>query len=284
VQVRRGPDDGTLYTLEGSAGRYTQTEITDHHNPADWFPDSHPPMPDIVAHGSEATEVWACVGCHLPNGAGHPDSGNLAGLPVEYLIRTMNDFRDGSRQNAMLDSPGIMVRFAAVMTDEQIRAAAEYYASLPPVKFTEVIETETVPETFVGAGNLRQPVEGGGMEPLGQRIIELPVDAQRTVLRDPRASFIAYVPPGSVAKGEEIVTTGGGKTVACGFCHGPELKGAGDVPGLAGRFPIYLVRQMFSFQEGTRKGPMASSMQGVAASLSEDDILNIAAYIGSLDP
>ena len=54
----RGPDDGTLYTVEGSDLELTQTEINNHYNPPDWYPSEHPPMPDIVANGLEP-EVWA---------------------------------------------------------------------------------------------------------------------------------------------------------------------------------------------------------------------------------
>ena len=47
-------------------------------------------------------------------------------------------------------------------------------------------------------------------------IIELPEDLHRIELRDSRTGFVAYVPPGSIKKGEVLVKTGGkGRTVAC---------------------------------------------------------------------
>jgi len=49
---------------------------------------------------------------------------------------------------------------------------------------------------------------GEGMEPIGQRIIEVPDDPILTTLRDWRIGFTTYVPPGSVKKGETLVTTG----------------------------------------------------------------------------
>jgi hypothetical protein len=85
-----------------------------------------------------------------------------------------------------------------------------------------------VPTTFVGAGNMRFATTDGKKEPIGNRIIELPEDAEKAELRDGHSSFVAYVPKGSIAKGEELATTGGdhvengkivkGKTVACGIC------------------------------------------------------------------
>ncbi len=279
----RPPDDGTLYSVEGSDLELTQTEINNRFSPPDWYPDEHPPMPDIVAIGREP-DVWACAYCHLPNGAGHPESANLAGLPADYIVQQMNDYASGARVSAPEGNPGIMVGFAQAITDEEIREAAEYFASLPPVKWNEVIEAEMVPETFFGAGAMRHAVPGGGMEPIGMRIIEIPTDSHGAELRDSHSPFMAYAPPGSLAAGEELATTGGGKTVQCSICHGPELKGLGDVPSLAGRSPIYMARQMFDIKHGARSGPSAALMQSVVANLTEEDILNLAAYAGSLDP
>ena len=75
------------------------------------------------------------------------------------------------------------------------------------------------------------------MEPLGDRIIETPISPEDTEpMRNPRSGFIAYVPPGSLKRGEELVVRGGnGKTVGCAACHGEGLKGNENFPSLAGR-------------------------------------------------
>jgi cytochrome c553 len=125
-------------------------------------------------------------------------------------------------------------------------------------------------------------LEGNEKEPLGQRIIETPVDAEGTeVLRNPRSGFIAYVPTGSIKKGEALVTNGAGKTTQCAVCHGADLKGLGPVPGLAGRSPSYLVRQMYDMQQGARHGTWTDLMKPVVAKLTQDDMMNIAAYTSS---
>jgi cytochrome c553 len=103
-------------------------------------------------------------------------------------------------------------------------------------------------------------------------------------LNDPYSGFIAYVPVGSIEKGRELVTTGGGKTLPCGACHGPGLKGLGNVPGLAGRLPTYNTRQMLDIKQGTRNGAGAALMKPVVENLSLDDIINITAYTASLTP
>jgi hypothetical protein len=64
--------------------------------------------------------------------------------------------------------------------------------------------------------------------------IELPEDVAKARSRDPRTGFVAYVPTGSVAKGEMLAKTGGaGKTMPCEICHSEGLKGMGSVPRLA---------------------------------------------------
>jgi len=70
----------------------------------------------------------------------------------------------------------------------------------------------------------------------------------------------------------------------CGSCHGADLKGIGPVPGIAGRSPSYLVRQMYDMQQGTRNAMWTQLMKPVVAKLSEEDMLAIAAYTSSRMP
>jgi cytochrome c553 len=60
------------------------------------------------------------------------------------------------------------------------------------------------------------------------------------------------------------------------------LKGLADVPGIAGRSPSYLVRQLYDLQRGKRHGLAAPLMQPVVARLTNDDFVAIAAYVTSL--
>jgi len=93
------------------------------------------------------------------------------------------------------------------------------------------------------------------------------------------------VPVGSLAKGEALVTNGGpGKTVACGACHGPELKGLGPLPSIAGRSPSYMFRQLYDFGHGHRTGEWSPLMAQVVSNLDQDDMLAIVAYLASVDP
>lgn len=242
-------------------------------------------MPDVVSHGKKP-EVFACGLCHYPNGKGRPENASVNGYPVEYFIQQMNDFKNGNRKSAepRKANTNLMMQFAKNMTDAEIKAAAEYFAAMPYTPWIKVMETATVPKTRI-QGGMFLTLEGKETEPIGNRIIETPVNAEATeVLRDPHSSFIAYVPMGSVKKGEALVTKANGKTTQCAVCHGADLKGIGPVPGLAGRSPSYVFRQMNDMKQGMRKGTWTPLMKPVVESLAEDDMLAIAAYTASLKP
>jgi len=278
VQPLTIPDDGKPKTAPGSERTYTRKQINDLFNPPDWYPAMHPPMPQVVAHGN-APGVRACAACHLPTGTGHDESAYVAALPVRYAIEQMEDYKSGARKGS-----GSMTTIAAHITDDETRAAAEYFASLKPRKWIRVAETDTVPKTYVGPGNKRLRLPGGGTEPIGNRIIEIPEDEEVVLNRDPRLGFVAFVPKGSIAKGQTLATTGGGRTLPCAICHGPELQGLGDVPPIAGRQATYIVRQLYMMKDGDRSGPSAALMQQVVKNLTVDDMLALAAYAASREP
>jgi|TARA_B110000196_G_scaffold314432_1_gene322595 cytochrome c553 len=279
-------DVDTVFDLPGSAGPFTYGQIRDAFAPADWYPNDHPTMPDIVANG-RYPDVWACALCHYPNGKGRPENAGIAGLPKDYFIQQLRDFQNNMRKSAQPRkfNTSLMVTIAQGMTDQQIEEAAEYYGSMPWTPWVRVIETEEVPKSRFVVG-MYVPIEGeeAGMEPLGMRIMETPENVERAeIMRDPRAGFIAYAPIGSVAKGQELVTNGGGKTIQCGICHGADLMGLGYVPGIAGRSPTYTVRQLHDIKQGSRRGTSTNLMQPVVSGLEVEDMINIAAYLASID-
>ena len=265
--------------LPDSDRSYTQAQIENDFAPPDWFPEDHPPMPAVVANGRPPA-VKACSKCHVTNGAGHPESSDLAGLPEAYIIRQMIDFRDGHRKGGRA---GSMLPIARAVSEEEVREAARYYASLPRPKWTKVVEIDTVPKTELHIGGMRFAIDSGGTEPIGDRIIELPQAPERAHLRDSRIGFVANVPVGSVARGEALVK-GGDDRQPCASCHGPDLKGFGEVPHLAGRSPMYVFRQLNDIKAGARAGANAELMQPIVARLSQDDMLAISAYLATLSP
>ena len=270
------PEDPAPRSLEGSTRQYTMAQVDDLANPPDWYPDQHPAPPEVVAKGEGAR--LACGACHLMSGLGHPESANLAGLSADYIVQQLKDFRSGERVDPMR-----MSGIAKVVTDEQVAEAAKYFASLPRRPFNKVVEAPEVPNTILRNGRMRYVAEGGGMEPMGTRVITVPENAERARQRDPFSGFVTYAPAGSLARGKALVETGGGKTLACTICHGVDLKGLASIPALAGAHPVYTARQMYWFKDGTRKGAMAAQMTPVIAALADEDIVAIAAYLGSIN-
>jgi cytochrome c553 len=277
----RPADDSKVMQVPGSSRTYTLKQLEDSRNPPDWFPDEHPPMPSVVAHG-RAPDVRACITCHVGNGHGHPENSRLPGGTAAYLARQLRDFRSGARAG---EAPVNMIKIAKALTDDEIKEAAGYFAGLKTLRWTRVVESDTVPRTYFGRGNMRLPLAGGGTEPIGKRIVEIPEDPSRVALRDPHSGFISYAPVGSIARGKELVATGGaGKTVPCAICHGPALKGIGDVPGIAGRSALNIARQLYYFRHGERNGALAGLMKLPVEKLDADDMLAISAYVTSLEP
>lgn len=286
---RPAPDE-SLHRVPNSTLALTMAQVDDVHNVPDWHPDDHPKPPDVVLHG-HSPGLEACAHCHMPNGTGTLviQAAPLAGLPAAYIEQQAADYRAGKRGPA--DShfgPGRMMPFILKLAnDDDIKAAAEYFASLSLRPYLRVVESAKVPATMV-SGMMMAPTEGPS-EAIGTRIVELPEDMERTRLKDSESGVVAYVPPGSVKRGETIVTTGAlganrGAITACTVCHGLDLKGLGPVPPIAGRSPSYIVRQLYDIREGTRAGTWSALMRPVVTKLTADDMVAIAAYTASRAP
>jgi cytochrome c553 len=278
------PDDGVPRRVPGSSAAYTLTQLRDRFIAPVWHPQEHPPLPPVVAQGRKP-DVFACGFFHRADGPGGPENSNLAGLPAAYIVQQMNDYKSGARRTAVPKrNVDLMIGLAKAATNEEIAAAAAYFSALKPRQHTRVVETDTVPKTFIIANHYAS-LPSGEKEPIGKRIIEVPEDLEQFISRDTHARFVAYVPVGSVARGEALVKTGGaGKTLACMTCHGPDLKGVGQIPGIAGRSTNYTARQLYDIKHGFRAGALAILMKDVVAKLEEDDIVAIAAYLAAQSP
>ena len=187
-------------------------------------------------------------------------------FPPDTSIQQMADYKNGLRKTseAKMGPPNTMMVIGKAANDAEVKAAAEYFASIKPKPWIKVIETKMVPKTHV-SGWMFVETEGAGkgMEPIGSRVIEMPVDLERTELRDSKSSFIAYAPVGSIKKGEALVTTGGaGKTIKCSICHGADLKGLGNVPSISGRSPSYIARQLYDIQQGQSQWSLDPADEG----------------------
>jgi cytochrome c553 len=272
--------------LPDSAATYTEAQLNDLFAAPDWHPATHTPMPPVVAHGRRP-DVYACGYCHTPGGQGRPENAALAGLPASYIIQQVADFRSGARRSAW---PGPyrpadrMIVSALHASVEDVAAAARYFSQQRLQSRVEVIERGRVPRTHV-VGWVYVADPGSAEEAIGTRLLELAPDAARHEHRDDAMRYIAYVPPGSIARGKFMAQSGaGGLTAPCLSCHGDRLRGVGLIPPIAGRSPTYLLRQLLAFQTGARTGVTGTPMHAIVAKLTIAHMVDLAAYIASLPP
>jgi cytochrome c553 len=285
-------DDGSVLHVSGSDAGFTMSQVRDMFNVADWHPNSHPPMPDVVARGRKPA-VRACGHCHLPNGLGDAASGSLAGLPATYIAQRMADFKKGLSKSSEpgMTPAALMVEIAKAATDQEVKSAADYFSSLKMTPWVTVVETDIIPKNHVWESML-VPI-GGGTEPVGNRIMEMPAEPSRTALRDSASGFFAYVQYGSIERGKDLangrVNPVGARIledakIKCSLCHGADLRGTATVSGIAGRSPTYMFRQLYDIKHGNRNGPSDAVMKRVVAEMSEYDMIWVSAYTASLAP
>jgi cytochrome c553 len=277
-----GPPDPTLYSVPGSKFQFTMAQIRSTSDPVDWFPEDHPPVPEVVKHGRPPIGR-PCYSCHTLNGKGKPENAPVAGLPKDYILRQLQEFKNGMRDTADPRKPKDMLGLTQGLTEDDLEQAATYFSSMPWTQWIRVVEADVIPKTRV-AGQAFHVVDDGTTEPIGNRIVEVAESESQEQLRSPRSGWVAYVPVGAIKKGEVLVTTGGGRTVPCITCHGQDLRGIGTIPGLANRSPSYLGRQLYDFQKGTRNGSLAPLMKAVVGNLTLEDMVNILAYVSSRKP
>ena len=281
-------EEGPL-TLPGSSLRLTRAEVDNIKKPPDWYPSLHVTPPAAVVQGNAAPLGFACSACHLMSGMGQPESSSLAGEPTAYLVRQMSDFRTGARTNAIKEADGkpqnngvqVMIGIAKAWPESDANAAIEYFASLKPQKWVKVVEAKSVPKTYINHGYKLLARPEGGTEELGARIVELGQDVERQLLRDPTSGTIAYVPIGSVRRGKVLVSRG---EAQCGACHGVDMRGSDEIPSIAGRSPLYIFRQLYFFKDRSRSGSMSSLMYPAVDTLTQSQMIDVAAYLATLPP
>jgi cytochrome c553 len=153
-------------------------------------------MPDIVAFGRKP-DIFACGHCHRVDGSGGPENERLAGLPINYFLQQMEDFKNGARKSSVPQRMPTAMRVALshAMTADEVIQAAEYFSALKPKRRVNVVEVDMVPRTYV-EGAAYAISRNADPEPIGRRIIEVPAEPDLFAAYDNRAEFTAYVPGG----------------------------------------------------------------------------------------
>lgn len=270
-------DPNEIVHVPGSTRSYTRAQLDAGNAFPDWFPEDHPPAPRIVMEHDKPGFPLPCAECHWPNGRGDITSPPLAGLPRAYIVEQITAFRQGTRVMPL------MAREVRAADGADLRLAADYFSALRYAPRMRVIETASVPKTHWSAFVL-VPDADGAREPIGQRIIDTPADFKAFEAGDDHVGVIAYVPPGSIARGARIAAHGVGAAPACETCHGPDLRGTGAIPPLAGRPPTYIARELILFRLGKRNNAGAAPMRFEASQLTLQDMIDVAANAASRKP
>ncbi len=272
------------YTMAGSKLVLTAAQLDDPWSAVDWLPGEHPPAPPVVLHGRQP-DVYACGLCHRVDGQGTHGVPALAGLPRNYIVAQMAAFATGQRVSTyLLRDATNMTQIARGARSGEVAAAADYFGRLTYRPVIHVIEAARVPATVPSWWGWTDALPGSRQEPVGRRIVEVAEDPVRATLSDPHSGFIAYVPPGAVARGRAHVLRGMAGQPPCAACHGAGLKGSDAAPPLAGRSPTYLARQLWDMRTGARHDAPAAAMQPIARALDAESIVDVTAYLASLKP
>jgi cytochrome c553 len=95
----------------------------------------------------------------------------------------------------------------------------------------------------------------------------------------PLALAMCLASTSALAEGD--ADAGKTKSVPCQACHGPDGNAGIDpqYPRLAGQYRDYIAKALHEYKSGERKNPI---MAGFAATLSDADIEDLAAYFSSL--
>lgn len=272
------------FSVEGSALHYSGDELNKMTGAVDWLPSDHGAAPDIVSKGDHARKIEACGGCHGMSGQGALGIPNLNGLPAAYIAEQLHELATGRRHSADPDREVVtmMAGFAKGLTDAEIADAAKYFSSIAVRRpLMHVVETDQAPKTRANFYGWLEAAPGGGTEPIGHRLIEVAENFNQLWIGDPHAPTIVYVPKGAIERGKALVQHA---AQPCTSCHGANLKGMGKIPALAGRDPQYLARVLWDIKSGARGGATVALMQKPVANLSEDQIIDLVAYIASLAP
>lgn len=82
---------------------------------------------EIIAQQGNGKGAVACISCHGDQGQGNAAAGYpyLAGQPADYLVKQLQDFASERRENP------VMQPFASALSEDEIRAVADYFSRLP---------------------------------------------------------------------------------------------------------------------------------------------------------
>lgn len=81
---------------------------------------------DVEAGKAKSEEL--CADCHGDEGYGDDTFPSIAGMPVEEFTKAMQEYKEGSRDNAR------MTKIAKKLSDAEVADLAAYFAQFTPAE------------------------------------------------------------------------------------------------------------------------------------------------------
>ena len=261
-----------------------------------------------IAEGKRIVES-SCAGCHGANGISEsPGVPHLAGQRPAYLYLELKAYQAGGRGASAMNN---VVR---PLSDDALFKAAVYFASLDPPQTNTANSANAAAPDPVQAGKTAAAGcagchgDGGvsktpgmpslvGLDP---KYLVAAMKAYKSGQRknDMMKSMLASVTDASMnnialyyalqkparaqtpAAGDKAAGETAG--AACAGCHGPDgVSGNPTTPSLAGQDATYLASALQAYKQGTRSD---ETMKGLAASLDDGAVKNVAAFYASQEP
>ena len=115
-----------------------------------------------------------------------PENADLAGLPKNYIIRQMADYKSGARSTAVPGRvpPSLMIALSKPITDAEVEAAAAYFSALRPRKHIKLVESDTARKRTSRLSSGRR-WRAANASRSGERIVEIPDNLEQFESRDP---------------------------------------------------------------------------------------------------
>jgi len=209
-------------------------------------------QPSAQAEGNSKAgqeKAATCVGCHGDNGNSLVSTfPKLAQQHSSYLIKELQAFKSGVRQNAMMSA------IALSLSDEDMADLAAYYSSQKiSVNSPPVLESDDDDE---------DDAEGASADPSSEQLDAL------------------------LALGSDLYRNGDLKreVSACIACHGPFGEGnkPAAFPALHSQHADYLIQALSDFKAGTRSNNPDNIMHMIAKKMTDQEIKAVAYHISMM--
>lgn len=199
----------------------------------------------------------SCASCHGADGNSMmPLFPKLAGQNEGYLVKQLQAFKDGSRNDATMNS------MVAGLSDQDMQDISAFYAA-QPVSANAALQ--------VNPDDLDDIDDDGALSANEKTVAKQALQKQQDIL---------------IAIGYDVYRNGDldNEISACIACHGHEGEGnePASFPALKGQHADYLKKTLTDFKTGARSNNPDNMMHMITKKMSEEEIKAMAFYVSTM--